>query len=59
MATIKNRNKKGVEAWWGFLAGAIIVIAVVVILLILFGNIKSASLASVGGIGEKLANIFK
>jgi hypothetical protein len=59
MATIKNKNKKGVEAWWGFLAGAIIVIAIVVVLLVLYGKIKIASLASVSGIGEKLANIFK
>jgi len=52
-------SKRGVEAWWGFLAGAIIIIAVVVIMLILYGNIKGASLTSVGGIGDKLANIFK
>lgn len=57
MATIKS--KRAVEAWWGFLAGAIIVIAVVVFLLLLYGNIKGASLASIGGIGEKLANIFR
>jgi len=52
-------SRKGVEAWWGFLAGAIIIIAVVIVLLVLYGNIKIASLSSVNWIGEKLAGIFK
>ena len=59
MAAGSRVNKKGVEAWWGFLAGALIVIAVVVVLLIWFVKVKGVSLGSVGLMGEKLSNIFK
>ncbi|MCX6774776.1 MAG: hypothetical protein NTY99_01655 [DPANN group archaeon] len=50
--------RKGVEAWWGFLAGAIIIIAVVFFLLIFFGKIKGVSLNSVNIIGSNLTKLF-
>ena len=52
-------NKKGVEAWWGFLAGALIIIAVVIFLLVLYGKIKIGGESVIAGIGEKLSQIFK
>lgn len=59
MATNKTKNKKGVEAWWGFLAAAIIVIVVVVFFLVLTGKIKIGGEAAVSSIMDKLSNMFK
>jgi len=52
-------TKKGVEAWWGFLAGALIIAAVIVLLFILYKDIKIASLMQVGKLGDKLGGLFK
>ena len=59
MAANKSKNKKGVEAWWGFLAAAIIVIVVVIFLLVYFGKIKVAGESTVSGIMDRLGNMFK
>jgi choline-glycine betaine transporter len=58
MATL-DKNKKAVEAWWGFLAGAIIVIAVVFFFLVLYGKIKIGGESAVFSITDKLGNMFK
>ncbi len=52
-------NKKAVEAWWGFLAGAIIVLVVVIVMLVLFGKIKVGGEGAISGIMDSLGNIFK
>jgi succinate dehydrogenase hydrophobic anchor subunit len=57
MATLKT--KKGVEAWWGFLAAAIIVIVVVIVLLALFGKIKIGGESAIAGITQTLGGMFK
>jgi succinate dehydrogenase hydrophobic anchor subunit len=59
MAANLHAGKRGIEAWWGFLAGALIIIAVVIFLLILFGKIKVASMSSVSSIGQNLSHLFK
>lgn len=59
MATIKNKNKKGVEAWWGFLAGALIAIAVAILILVLYGKIKIGGESAIQTIGDKIGQIFK
>jgi hypothetical protein len=56
MATLSN---KGVEAWWGFLAGAIIAIAVGIGFLILTGKIKLGTTSTISWIGDKIGEIFK
>ncbi len=52
-------GKKGTEAWWGFLAGALIIIAVVIILLVYFVKVKGVGLSSVSSIGNSLNNLFR
>ena len=52
-------NKRAVEAWWGFLAGAIIVLVVVIVMLVLFGKIKVGGDNAIGGIMGSLGSIFK
>jgi succinate dehydrogenase hydrophobic anchor subunit len=59
MATNLHAGKRGVEAWWGFLAGALIIIAVVIFLLVLFAKIKGVSMGSVSSIGQNLSHLFK
>jgi succinate dehydrogenase hydrophobic anchor subunit len=58
MATL-SKNKKGVEAWWGFLAGAIIVIVVAIVLLVFYGKIKIGGESAVLGIFDKLGQMFR
>ena len=58
MATGLRTDKRGVEAWWGFLAGALIIIAVVIFLLIFFGKIKVVSLNSVNTLGSNVTKLF-
>jgi hypothetical protein len=52
-------GKRGVEAWWGFLAGALIIIVVVIVMIAWYAKVKNVSLLSVVGIGDKIANIFR
>ncbi|HKZ49806.1 MAG TPA: hypothetical protein VJ110_02275 [Candidatus Nanoarchaeia archaeon] len=54
-----SMNKKGVEAWWGFLAGAIIAIVVVIIVIALYLQIRAGGEASLLGIADQLSNLFK
>ncbi|MGB9675343.1 MAG: hypothetical protein ACP5IJ_01950 [Candidatus Nanoarchaeia archaeon] len=51
--------KKGVEAWWGFMIGAIIVAIVVVLLILLYLQIKSGSENVATSLIRKLADWFK
>ncbi|MEM2954635.1 MAG: hypothetical protein QW625_01625 [Candidatus Nanoarchaeia archaeon] len=55
----KNYAKKGVEAWWGFLAGAIVIIIVVVLFLIFYGQIKGGGESVIGDIMKKLGEWMK
>lgn len=52
-------NKKAVEAWWGFLAGALIAIVVAILVLVLTGKIKIGSETAIQSIGDKIGQIFK
>ena len=58
MATL-SKNKKAVEAWWGFLAGAIIIIVVVLFFLVFFGHIKLGGESAIKGITDKLGQLFQ
>lgn len=57
MAT--SKNKRAVEAWWGFLVGAIIAIIVALFLLVFYGKIKIGGESVVSGIMDKLGQLFK
>jgi len=52
-------GKKGVEAWWGFLAGAIIVIVVVILVVLLYYQIKGGSQNVLSSLITKLGDWFK
>ena len=59
MAINKIKNKKAVEAWWGFLVGTIIAIVVALFLLVFYGKIKIGGESAIGGIMDKLGELLK
>jgi hypothetical protein len=54
-----TKNRKAVEAWWGFLAGAIVVIVVAILVIALYLQIKSGGESSLKGIADQLGGIFQ
>jgi len=62
LKTSKSKSEmgqKGVEAWWGFLAGAIIVIVVVILVVLLYSQIKGGSQNVLSSLITKLGDWFK
>lgn len=52
-------TRKGDAPWWAFLVGAIIIIVVVIVMLAFYGKVHISSESVIGGIGNKLGDMFK
>jgi len=59
MAITKSKNKKAVEAWWGFLVGAIIAIVIALFLLVFYKKIDVGGQSALSGIVDKLGQMLK